>query len=62
MCDTALVCGFAEGKRKIDVDVIYEVVREKKKGGIFPIIDKKPGIDSGVVRELPIIRKEGGGS
>jgi type II secretory pathway predicted ATPase ExeA len=62
MCDTALVCGFAEGKRKIDVDVIYEVVREKKKGGIFPIIDKKPGIDTAVVRELPIVRKEGGGS
>ncbi len=62
MCDTALVCAFAEQKRKIDVDVIYEVVREKKKGGIFPIIDKKPGIDSGVVRELPVIRKEGGGS
>lgn len=62
MCDTALVCGFAEGKRKIDVDVIYEVVREKKKGGIFPIIDKKPGIDTGVVRELPIVRKEGGGT
>jgi hypothetical protein len=62
MCDTALVCGFAEGKRKIDVDVIYEVVREKKKGGIFPIIDRKPGIDTAVVRELPIVRKEGGGS
>jgi hypothetical protein len=56
------VCGFAEGKRKIDVDVIYEVVREKKKGGIFPLVDKRPGIDSAVVRELPVIRKEGGGS
>jgi type II secretory pathway predicted ATPase ExeA len=62
MCDTALVCGFAEQKKKIDVDVIYEVVREKKKGGIFPITDKRPNLDMGVVRELPIMKKEGGGS
>ncbi|MFQ5470897.1 MAG: hypothetical protein ACE5EH_11425, partial [Gammaproteobacteria bacterium] len=35
-CDTALVCGFAEQKPRIDADLIHDVVRDKMIGGILP--------------------------
>lgn len=35
LCDTALVYGYAEQKRKIDAQIVRDVVRDKKKGGIF---------------------------
>jgi type II secretory pathway predicted ATPase ExeA len=37
LCDTALVCGFAEQRRRIDADLIREVMRYKRMGGIFPL-------------------------
>jgi general secretion pathway protein A len=35
LCDTALVCGFADGKSRIDADLIHDVVRDKIVGGLF---------------------------
>ncbi len=36
LCDTALVCGFAEQRKTIDADLIHDVVRDKTVGGIVP--------------------------
>jgi len=41
LCDTALVYGFAEQKSQIDAQVVNEVARDKRKGGIFPSQEKK---------------------
>jgi general secretion pathway protein A len=41
LCDTALVYGFAEQKKKIDACMVDDVVRDKQKGGIFPSQKKK---------------------
>jgi general secretion pathway protein A len=37
LCDTALVYGFAEQRRRIDARLITDVAREKQQGGIFPV-------------------------
>ncbi len=37
LCDTALVCGFAEQRERIDADLIHDVVRDKAVGGILPV-------------------------
>jgi len=37
LCDTALVCGFAEQKEYVDADLIHDVVRDKTVGGILPV-------------------------
>ncbi len=42
LCDTALVCGFAEEKPKIDADLIHDVVRDKTVGGIVPFSEDRP--------------------
>lgn len=39
LCDTALVYGFAEQRQEIDADVIDEVAADKRRGGIFPILN-----------------------
>jgi len=36
-CDTALVCGFAEQREKIDADLVHDLARDKSIGGIFPV-------------------------
>jgi general secretion pathway protein A len=38
LCDTALVYGYAEQRRRIDARLVTEVAREKQQGGIFPVI------------------------
>jgi type II secretory pathway predicted ATPase ExeA len=58
LCDTALVYGFAEQKRRIDADIICEVVREKTKGGIFPVREDRNNHEGGVVLELSAAKKE----
>ena len=45
LCDTALVCGFAEQITSISAELIGEVIRDKAMGGIFPLIKEK--IDEG---------------
>lgn len=63
LCDTALVFGFGEQKRKIDVDVIIQVAHEKQKGGIFPVredmgLDDNNRKDSRVVRDITSAKRE----
>lgn len=41
LCDTALVYGFAEQKTRVDAQIINDVAADKKKGGIFPVQEKK---------------------
>ncbi len=59
LCDTALVYGFAEQKRRIDAAIVCEVVREKARGGIFPIREERPAQESGgTVLEMSGAKKE----
>jgi len=44
LCDTALVCGFAEQRDKIDPDLIHDVVRDRAVGGILPFSDETADI------------------
>lgn len=37
LCDTALVCAFAEQKSRVDADLVHDVVRDKHVGGILPV-------------------------
>jgi type II secretory pathway predicted ATPase ExeA len=39
LCDTALVYGYAEQKRRIDAKLVADVAREKQQGGIFPVFE-----------------------
>lgn len=63
LCDTALVFGFGEQKRKIDVDLIVRVAHEKQKGGIFPVRedmdrDDKNRKDGRIVRDITSAKRE----
>ncbi len=58
LCEQSLVIGFAEQKKRIDVDIVCDVVRERQKGGIYPIHDPQGRLESGVVKELNAARKE----
>lgn len=57
LCDTALVYGFAEQRRRIDAATVCEVVRDKSRGGIFPIREERGGYE-GVVLEMGGSKKE----
>ncbi len=41
LCDTSLVYGFAEQKANIDSQIVNDVAADKRKGGIFPVQEKK---------------------
>lgn len=58
LCDTALVYGFADHKRRIDAAIVCDVVREKSTGGIFPMRDDRMATEGGIVRELNTVKKE----
>lgn len=58
LCDTALVYGYGEQKQRIDVDIICQVVQEKIKEGILPVIDNREFSETGVVREFSTAKKE----
>jgi len=58
LCEQSLVVGFAEQKKRIDVDIVCDVVRERQKGGIFPVHDPQGRLDTGVVKEIVATRKE----
>ena len=51
LCDTALVCGFAEQRKTISADLIHDVARDKAMGGILPVTYEKDD-DSNVVHDL----------
>lgn len=58
LCDTALVYGFAEQKRRIDAEIICDVVRDKARGGIFPVREERGGHDGAMLHEVTGLRKE----
>jgi general secretion pathway protein A len=58
LCEQSLVVGFAEQKKRIDVDIVCDVVRERQKGGIFPVHDPQGRLESAVVKDLMTARKE----
>jgi type II secretory pathway predicted ATPase ExeA len=58
LCEQSLVIGFAEQKKRIDVDTVCDVVRERQKGGIFPVHDPQGRLESSVVKDLSPVRKE----
>lgn len=59
LCDTALVCGFADETKKISVDLLREVIREKAMGGIFPISAEQGDLESGQVHDIKTAKKTG---
>ena len=51
LCDTALVYGYAEQKRRLDADTILAVVRDKARGGIFPVREQRVSAEAAAVLE-----------
>ncbi len=41
LCDFALVYGFSEGVKQINLDITLDVVRGKQYGGIFPLVRRE---------------------
>jgi hypothetical protein len=37
VCDTALVYGFADSLRKIDAEIVEQVVQDRMSGGLLPL-------------------------
>jgi type II secretory pathway predicted ATPase ExeA len=60
LCDTALVCGYADQKPTIDADLIHDVVRDRNIGGISPLWDSVPD-DRNVVRDMHATRTKSQG-
>ncbi|MBK8161674.1 MAG: AAA family ATPase [Gammaproteobacteria bacterium] len=58
LCDTALVCGFADQKPRIDADLIHDVVRDRNIGGIFPVWGAETD-DHGKVLDMHAVKNSG---
>jgi type II secretory pathway predicted ATPase ExeA len=58
LCDTALVYAFGEQKLRIDADLICEVVQEKIKEGILPVVNDKDISETSVVRNFNSHKKD----
>ena len=56
LCDTALVCAFAEQMPKIDADLIHDVIRDKTIGGILPVREQG-GLQGDAVSDIHDIKK-----
>lgn len=62
LCDTALVYGFADQKKVIDVDLVEEMVRERMESSVVPLINvnkPKPPLKRDD-HDFPWINPEGG--
>lgn len=58
LCDTALVCGFAEQITRISAELIGEVIRDKAMGGIFPLVKEKTDkVETGTVRDIEAAKR-----
>ncbi len=58
LCDTALVCGFAEQITRISAELIGEVIRDKAMGGIFPLIKEKTDkVETGTVHDIEAAKR-----
>lgn len=56
LCDTALVCGFADQVKEINADLIHEIVKDKKVSGILPM-QEDDKIDN-VVKNISEVKKK----
>jgi len=61
LCDTALVCAFAEQREKVDADLIHDVVRDKHVGGILPVSQLDEGAND-VVLDMHAAKKKSNNS
>jgi type II secretory pathway predicted ATPase ExeA len=61
LCDTALVCGYADQKARIDADLIHDVVRDRSIGGIFPVWGSDPD-SRGTVLDMHAAKSGGQGT
>ena len=61
LCDTALVYGYAEQKRRIDARLVADVAREKQQGGIFPVFEasEQPDLEEMVEDDEPAMVEAG---
>ena len=58
LCDTALVCGFAEQITSISAELIGEVIRDKAMGGIFPLVKEKTDeVETGTVHDIEAAKR-----
>ncbi len=62
LCDTALVYGFADQCKVIDVDLVEEMVRERMEHSVVPLInaEKRPKTRLRNDQDFPWINPEGG--
>lgn len=62
LCDTALVYGFADQKKTVDVDLVEEMVNERMQSSILPLasVDKSKKIVKGDDGDFPWINPDGG--
>ena len=62
LCDTALVYGFADQKKVVDVDLVEEMVKERMENSVVPLVDvdtsKKTQVTSD--HDFPWINPDGG--
>ncbi len=56
LSDFALVFGFSEGLKQINLDIMLDVIKGKQEGGIFPMI-KQENKEQGKVRQLVMQQK-----
>jgi len=56
LSDFALVFGFSEGLKQINLDIMLDVIKGKQEGGIFPMI-KQENKEQGRVRQLVMQQK-----
>ncbi len=66
LCETVLVYGFADQRKVIDVDLVDEMVQERMKDSVVPIVnrdivhEKNHEVSEELVRDFPWIHPEGG--
>ena len=62
LCDTALVYGFADQMKTVDVDLVEEMVSERMENTILPLasVDKSKNVDKSDDGDFPWINPDGG--
>jgi type II secretory pathway predicted ATPase ExeA len=60
LCDTALICGYADQKSRIDADLIHDVVRDRSVGGILPVW-RGDQEGQGTVLDMPVVKNKNQG-
>ena len=66
LCETVLVYGFADQQEVIDVDLVDEMVQERMKDSVVPIVNRdivfeeSKEVDEELERDFPWIQPEGG--